>query len=188
LAGVCCCLALSGCGDAVADAVADAVGPGRPGVVGASLSEEKTFNCCVGHSICYVTWGSRLWCCAFSPKHVEARTWDVTSCHCCWHCRLFCIRVSLSTHVLLLSLVGCHSEWDVGNFLEVLLQFLGLCRQTLILFPDFGSCDSWSLMIQTLIQRNRCSLCHTQRALELTCPLASWLLVSENSKSDLKWD
>ena len=45
LVGVGCSLALSGCGDAVADAVADADGPGRPGVLGASLSEEQTFNC-----------------------------------------------------------------------------------------------------------------------------------------------
>ena len=48
LVGVGCSLALSGCGDAVADAVADADGPGRPGVLGASLSEEQTFNCRVG--------------------------------------------------------------------------------------------------------------------------------------------
>ena len=39
--GVCWSFAPSGCGDAVADAVADAE-PGRPGVLGAGLSEEQT--------------------------------------------------------------------------------------------------------------------------------------------------
>ena len=118
---------------------------------------------------------------------MEVHTWDVTSCHHSWSGRLFCILFSWSTRGLFLSLVWCHSEWDVGNFVKVLLQFLGLRPQTLILFSDFGSRDGWSLMIQTLIQRNRCYLCHTPRALELTRPPASWLLVSENSQSDLKW-
>ena len=59
--------------------------------------------------------------------------------------------------------VGCR------KLCQVLLQILGLRPQNPILFSDFGSCNCWSLMIQTLMKRHRCRLCHTQRAFELTC-------------------
>ena len=69
------------------------------------------------------------------------------------------------------SFVSCLVPFRVGcrKLCQVLLQILGLRPQNPILFSDFGSCDSWSLMIQTLMKRHRCRLCHTQRAFELTC-------------------
>ena len=64
--------------------------------------------------------------------------------------------------------VGCR------KLCQVLLQILGLRPQNPILFSDFGSCNCWSLMIQTLMKRHRCRLCHTQRAFELTCSCSAF--------------
>ena len=76
--GVCGSLVPSGCGYAVADAVADALGPGRPGVLGAVLSEEHTSNCCVVIMNSNFTWGRRLWCSTISPRHVKVHTLNRT--------------------------------------------------------------------------------------------------------------
>ena len=78
--GVCWSLAPSGCGSIVADAVADAVGTGRPGVLGASLSEEQTLNLCVVYMNSNVTWGRRLWRCTISRRQVNVYTWNGWSC------------------------------------------------------------------------------------------------------------